>query len=58
MKTSIIILSLLAVIVTAFAVMAYVVNREDSVRMEIAAQNGLIQCKEHNYVLWKKECEK
>ena len=47
-----------AVTAIAFAVMTYVVNREDSVRMEIAAQNGLIQCKVNNYVLWKKECEK
>lgn len=42
----------------AFAVMAYVVNREDTVRMEIAAQNGLIQCQVNNYVLWKKSCDK
>ena len=42
----------------AFSIMAYVVNREDSVRMEIAAQNGLVQCKVDNYVLWKKSCDK
>lgn len=42
----------------AFAIMAYVVNREDTVRMEIAAQNGLVQCRVDNYVLWKKECNK
>ena len=47
-----------AVTAIAFAVMTYVVNREDSVRMEIAAQNGLIQCKVNNYVLWKKVCDK
>ena len=41
----------------AFAVMAYVVNREDTVRMEIAAQNGLVQCRVDNYVLWKKACD-
>lgn len=48
----------IAVTAIAFSVMAYVVNREDTVRMELAAQNGLIQCKVNNYVLWKKECDK
>jgi len=48
----------IALTAIAFSVMAYVVNREDSVRMEIAAQNGLIQCKVNNYVLWKKACDK
>ena len=48
----------IAVTAIAFSVKAYVVNREDTVRMELAAQNGLIQCKVNNYVLWKKECDK
>ena len=35
----------IAVTAIAFTIMAYVVNREDSIRMDIAAQNGLIQCR-------------
>jgi hypothetical protein len=39
-------------------VSVYTVNHEDTVKMEVAAKSGLIQCREDNYVLWKKECNK
>lgn len=35
----------------------WVVNREDTIRMEIAAQNGLVQCQQGNFVMWKKDCK-
>jgi len=47
----------IALIAISLTIMTWIVNREDSIRMEIAAQNGLIQCKVANYVLWKKECD-
>jgi hypothetical protein len=40
------------------AVSVYTVNHEDTVKMEIAAKSGLIQCREGSFVLWKKECTK
>ena len=39
-------------------VSVYTVNHEDTVKMEIAAKSGLIQCREESFVLWKKECNK
>ena len=39
-------------------VSVYTVNHEDTVKMEIAAKSGLIQCREDSFVLWKKECTK
>lgn len=36
----------------------YSVNHEDTIKMEIAAKSGLIQCREESFVLWKKECNK
>lgn len=39
-------------------VSVYTVNHEDTVKMEIAAKSGLIQCREESFVLWKKECTK
>jgi hypothetical protein len=36
----------------------YSVNHEDTIKMEIAAKAGLIQCREESFVLWKKECNK
>ena len=56
MSTKVIIFVLIALSVISFAVAAWVVNREDTVRMEIAAQNGLVQCQQGNFVLWKKSC--
>lgn len=56
MSTKTIISFTVAIIAISFAVAAWIVNREDTVRMEIAAQNGLIQCQQGNYVLWKKIC--
>lgn len=49
----------LSVMITAiaFCVMAWVVNREDRIRMEIAAQNGLVQCQAGSFVMWKKDCK-
>jgi hypothetical protein len=41
----------------ALLIMAWVVNREDTIRMEIAAQNGLVQCQQGNFVMWKKDCK-
>jgi hypothetical protein len=38
-------------------VSVYTVNHEDTVKMEIAAKSGLIQCREESFVLWKKECK-
>ena len=35
----------------------YSVNHEDTIKMEIAAKSGLIQCREESFVLWKKECK-
>lgn len=40
------------------AVLVYTVNHEDTVKMEIAAKSGLIQCREETFVLWKKECNR
>ena len=37
-------------------VSVYTVNHEDTVKMEVAAKSGLIQCREGSFVLWKKEC--
>ena len=34
----------------------HTVNHEDTLKMEVAAKSGLIQCREGSYVLWKKEC--
>lgn len=39
-------------------VSVYTVNHEDTIKMEIAAKSGLIQCREESFVLWKKECTK
>ena len=39
-------------------VSVYTVNHEDTVKMEIAAKSGMIQCREESFVLWKKECNK
>ena len=39
-------------------VSVYTVNHEDTIKMEIAAKSGLIQCREASFVLWKKECNK
>lgn len=39
-------------------VSVYTVNHEDTVKMEVAAKSGLIQCREGSFVLWKKECTK
>ncbi len=40
------------------AVSIFTVNHEDTIKMEIAAKSGLIQCREESFVLWKKECNK
>ena len=39
------------------AVSVLTVNHEDTIKMEIAAKAGLIQCREESFVLWKKECK-
>ena len=46
----------IAVTAVALCGAAYIVNKEDTLRMEIAAQNGLIQCEKGSFVLWKKSC--
>lgn len=57
MSTKIIIAICIAITATALSAAAWVVNREDRIRMEIAAQNGLIQCQQGSFVLWKKSCK-
>lgn len=56
MRASIIIAIAIIVSSIAFSAMAWFVNREDTVRMEVAAQNGLVQCQQGTFVLWKKSC--
>ena len=48
-------------IVVSFMVLigvsVYTVNHEDTVKMEIAAKNNMIECREGSFVLWKHSCD-
>ena len=59
MKLQTILILLTVVLVSwSFAFSVWTVNHEDTARMEIAAQNGYVQCDVNHTVLWKQNCEK
>jgi hypothetical protein len=35
----------------------YTVNHEDTLKMDIAAKNNMIECREGSFVLWKHSCD-